>query len=534
MGIALENLRQGSPESEWSITGAGDPSNLGFCREFSVNVGEFANFSCSGSGTILDIYRIGWYGGLGWRKVESLTNEPVSQPDPSVVSSSNGARTCTAWSTTATWEVPEDAVSGMYVGVFRNLAGTNASWIPFVVRNDSLKADIIYKTSDATWALAYNYFNTMSSPFTGKSWYGSGGPMGDIQTRSHYASYHNPIVTRHGIPQTYWMACEYPLIRFLERNGYNVKYVTSKDLDQNPSLLDNGEVFLSSGHDEYWSKNMRDNVEGHRSSGGRSIFMSGNEVFWKMRYTEDGNGAWCYKDTMPGPNAHIAGTPLDPVEWTGTWKDTRWPDNKPEWLLTGTDFRMNGVNDFDAVISNPYAGHKIWGGSALNDSDIILKKVIGFEADSIRPTQPDESVRVLASYTRNINGMYADNNGQNYSGNGDLVWGIVSQRYSSGGLTVGFGTCQWSWVLDNKHDRGDGTSPQPIAQQFTVNLFHDLGVSPETLMSGMVLPSSPPNIDNYGLIPSLIGEGLIGLDGEKFIPYRLTDVGLVPVRLNEL
>jgi hypothetical protein len=231
-------------------------------------------------------------------------------------------------------------------------------------------------------------------------------------------------------------------------------------------------------------------------------------VFWRARYEYVGDEAimWCYKDTMPGPNgyARSAGEPFDPVEWTGTWKDTRWPDNRPEWLLTGTDFRMNGINDENAVIpANPYGGHKVWGSTSLNDGDLTLTRVIGFEADEMRPTQPEDSVRVLAAYTRNINGKRADDNGQNYSGSGNLEWGVVAQRYEGGGLTVGFGTCQWSWLLDGTHDRGDGTEVSPDAQQFTVNLMRDLGADPATPMAGVTL--RPANsLDEYGMIPGIV------------------------------
>ena len=46
------------------------------------------------------------------------------------------------------------------------------------------------KLSDSTWALAYNYFDTMAAPIGGKSYYGSSGPMaGGITNRGHYATY---------------------------------------------------------------------------------------------------------------------------------------------------------------------------------------------------------------------------------------------------------------------------------------------------------------------------------------------------------
>jgi hypothetical protein len=114
-------------------------------------------------------------------------------------------------------------------------------------------------------------------------------------------------------------------------------------------------------------------------------------------------------------------------------------------------------------------------------------------------------VKTLAATTININGRYADNNGQDYGGNGDLNWGIVSQRYASGGVTVGFGTCQWSWGLDDTHDRG-GIPSSSNAQQFTVNLLGDLGAQPATLQVGMVA-RTPKTLDNYGLKPGSTPSG---------------------------
>lgn len=371
-----------------------------------------------------------------------------------------------------------------------------------MVRDDSRSADVAYKTSDSTWALAYNYYGSPMFPLAGKSLYGSGGPLGSIGSRTHAVTYHRPIVTREGIAQTYWLACEAPLMRFLERNGYDVKYVASCDLDRDSTVLDNAGIFISSGHDEYWSQGMRDTVEAYRDNGGHALFMSGNEVFWRTRFSPDHLTMWCYKDTMQGPGMHVAGTPLDPVSWTGTWKDTRFPGRRPENTITGTDFRMNGVNDYPAVLlqSADYASHPVWRNSPLTSGNVTIQGVIGFEADAMLPTQPLTSQAVLAAHTFNINGKYADDNGQEYAGNGDLNWGIVSQRYASGAVVVGFGTCQWSWGLDIIHDRG-GNYVQPAAQQFMINLLGDLGAPANALMSGMTF-ATPVSLDNYGLVPT--------------------------------
>jgi hypothetical protein len=63
------------------------------------------------------------------------------------------------------------------------------------------------------------------------------------------------------------MNAEYPMIRWLERNGYDVTYTSCNDVANNGSRLLNHRVFVTIGHDEYWSKGQRDNVEAARNAG---------------------------------------------------------------------------------------------------------------------------------------------------------------------------------------------------------------------------------------------------------------------------
>lgn len=516
--------------------GHGDTAVAGFSRSPSYNVGETARFSIDGSPSSVVIFRAGYYAdGKGFRQIATIPNTNTVQPEVESIPDSYGATTATNWSVTATWDIPEDAVSGMYLVMIRNAASDNAFYITFVVRDDDAEADIIYKTSDTTWGAAYNHYGTKAN-INGKNVYGSGTGVGNIMDRSVATSYHRPVLTRSTVKQTFWWACELPLIRYLERNGFKVKYITSVDLDkEGRSILQKGKVFLSSGHDEYWTEEMRVAVEQWRDlDAGRSIFMSGNEVFWRARFVHDGDEStmWCYKDTMPGPNSvtRAAGSAFDPVSWTGTWKDTRWPNRRPEWLLTGTDFGMNGVFDYDAaVVSNPYGGHKVWGGSSLNDQPVTIFGVLGFEADHYHPTQPEESVRLLAAYTRAAPGGLADVNGQNYDVPGEIKWGIVFQRYAGGGATVGFGTCQWAWSLDNQHDRGETVPINREAQQFTMNLLRDLGATPATPMSTLQLREATP-LDDYAVVPGGTPTGRVfrAFDGSVLSVWLLVDGQLVP------
>ena len=67
-------------------------------------------------------------------------------------------------------------------------------------------------------------------------------------------------------------------------NGYDVSYFTSVDSARNASELLNHKVFLSVGHDEYWSAEQRINVEAARDAGVSLAFWGGNDVFWKTEW----------------------------------------------------------------------------------------------------------------------------------------------------------------------------------------------------------------------------------------------------------
>ena len=132
------------------------------------------------------------------------------------------------------------------------------------------------------------------------------------------------------------------MIRFLEANGYDVSYITGVDTDRRGALLRNHKVFLSVGHDEYWSGAQRANVEAARDAGVNLAFFTGNEVFWKTRWEPSSDGGHgtpyrtlvSYKEThahaqdRPGRvDRHLARPALQPAGRRRA---------RPENALTGT------------------------------------------------------------------------------------------------------------------------------------------------------------------------------------------------------
>ena len=122
----------------------------------------------------------------------------------------------------ATWGVPADAVSGIYIAKLVREDGTaGSSHMVFVVRDDDGGSDLLFQTSDTTWQ-AYNQYG-------GASLYTGGpGPQGG----AYKVSYNRPFTTRGTSPEDWVFNAEYPMVRWLERNGYNVSYSTGVDSDR--------------------------------------------------------------------------------------------------------------------------------------------------------------------------------------------------------------------------------------------------------------------------------------------------------------
>jgi hypothetical protein len=129
----------GNPASEWDISGAGSGTIQGYATQISVNHGETVLFKVDtvASDYRLDIYRIGYYGGMGARKMTTVQPSvalPQWQPQ-CAEDTSTGLVDCGNWAVSASWAVPSDAVSGVYIAkLVREDGTTGASHIIFVVR----------------------------------------------------------------------------------------------------------------------------------------------------------------------------------------------------------------------------------------------------------------------------------------------------------------------------------------------------------------------------------------------------------------
>jgi hypothetical protein len=283
--IEAENCLPGTPTSTWYLENAGSPNIRGFTTDISVDAGQTVFFKVTTNALAyrIDIYRLGYYQGNGARLVATVLPSallPQSQP-PCRLDSTTGLTDCGNWAVSAAGAAPSTATSGVYFARLMRLDTGEVAPVVFIVRNDSSHSALLFQTSDPTWQ-AYN-------DYAGPNLYGCGGAYND-NCRAFKVSYNRPLNTGTFNGWTWIFSEEYPMVRWLEANGYDVSYSIGVDTDRSGPLITQHKVFMSVGHDEYWSGGQRANVEAARAAGVNLAFFSGNEVFWKTRWENSIDG----------------------------------------------------------------------------------------------------------------------------------------------------------------------------------------------------------------------------------------------------
>src|SRR3954463_729072 len=234
--VACENSKPGAEPLDWEVDNNGDSAIQGYATSMSVNVGDTINFKIKSSTAAyhLDIYRLGYYQGLGARLMASNV-APANTPahPPCQTFADTGLFDCGNWSVSAAWTVPSTAVSGVYVAnlVFNNhVRGSDVgvSQVVFVVRDDSSHSDVLYQTSDETWEAYNQYPSTIGNSLYTCTLCPPGNPL--AYQGAFKVSYNRPFTTEVDSPgSSLFNGAEYPMIRFLEQNGYDVSYFSGVD-----------------------------------------------------------------------------------------------------------------------------------------------------------------------------------------------------------------------------------------------------------------------------------------------------------------
>ena len=463
--IQQENQLPGTPD--WQITqkSPADTTNYthdkgieGYTSETSVMAGSTISFAVN---TVTlsfnaDIYRLGWYQGIGARLMQTIPNIPGKAYAVPSIQAATGL-VAAQWPWAFSLQVPTAWVSGMYIAKLTDTNGEQI-YVPFVVKSPA-KSDLIFVHS-ANTDEAYNMWGETSlyQDFTNTM------PNG----RAYKVSFDRPFYVDQGVGNIF--AWEYPMVRWLEENGYNVSYLSDEDVNNSKiNVLLGYKGILIVGHSEYWSTVMRNNLQKAIKSGVNLATFGADSIYWQIRYEASASHVptrviVCYKDASLDPLSSKKPA-LTTVEFRNQ------PVSRPEQSLLGAMFKsyFQG-NGYPWVVSDAsswvFAGTNVQNGASLSG-------LVGYEFDQVLAQYPLPATKVGADGVSGVEILAASPVTDIYNQQGTSNTTLYTAL--SGARVIDMGTMQWSWGLDDWGTLYDGLPSvvNPVAQQITMNILNN-------------------------------------------------------------
>jgi hypothetical protein len=470
--IVIENAHPGT--SSWEIPKEREATTQiqAYASATSVQPGQELTFyvSTQNSGTpyIIAIYRLGWYQGYGGRLMTATSyqigqaqgyydgvNKTLVKCVSCLVNSSTSLVEAN-WQPSYALTIPADWVTGVYLAKFIDVHGMQ-TYAPFDVRGNSLSRYVVV-TSDTTYE-AYNGWG-------GYSLYDEEGTALATASslRGTKVSFDRPYMQGNGSGQV--LTFDADALHWLERQGYDLSYISSVDLHEDPAQLLKHRAYLSLGHDEFWTKEMRDGVEYARDQGVSLAFLGADTASWQMRFEPDSKGiadrtVVCYQVETSLHN--LALDPLygkDNTRVTAQWRDPVL--GRPENALIGIMFsdltskRQGFPWHLDVQAESP-----LLDGTNLRPGQSYGCDLVGYEWDRVfNNGATPAGLHVLAtSPTLNDSGE---------AGFSDTTYYFAS----SGAMVFAAGSIDWTlsldsyrYEIDNSYATGD---PCAVGSQMEV------------------------------------------------------------------
>ena len=463
LGTTAWQLTNESPYDEKTIR---SPVIEGYAWTTSAIAGESVSFSISTNQASFtaDIYRLGWYQGMGGRLLQTLPGikghfypMPSMDPQTGLVQAN--------WPVAFTVKIAPNWLTGMYL-VKLTAANGKQSYVSFVVRSVQ-PTDFVFLHGDTT-DQAYNSWG-------GKSLYDFNSTQ---QKRAYKVSFDRPLLP--GAGAGYLLNWEYPMIRWLEKNGYDVGYLSTEDVHADGALLKNHQGILIVGHSEYWSKQMHDHLEAAIQSGVNVANFAADTMSWQIRYEPSStkNGTIpnriivCYKDKALDPfygkdNSQVTVSPSDP------------PLNRPPQVLLGE--MVGGYYDWSTSYAWVIADASSWvfQGTGLRKGD-RLPGLVGYEYDKVFANYPKPPGLDILASSRVLH---------NLETNMDDVSNATIYTAQSGAEVFDAGSIHWSWGLDSVNLADGHTNVvSQAAQKVTENILQKFLTNGPNETEATVLP----------------------------------------------
>lgn len=426
----------------------------------------------------IDFYRLGWYDGDGGRLMSS-TSEQVGHAQGYYDESTHqlvGCGLCLLnkkyglveanWQPSYTLTIPSNWTTGVYLAKLTDANGMQ-TYVPFDVLG-SPNSPYVVVTPDTTYA-AYNDWGGYSLYSASASQLDESNVPG--KTKADKVSFDRPYTREYGSSQV--LDFEVNAIRWMERRGYDVSYISNVYLHNNPRQLLHHRAYISLGHDEYWTKEMREGVERARDSGVGLAFSGANASYWQMRFEPDSAGVAdqtvvCYE--VSTSQKDLARDPLyrkDNSRVTAAWRDPVLA--RPENALIGIMYSGYTSHQlgFPWIVS-PTANSLLLNGTGLKAGQQYGCDQVGYEWDRIfNNGATPAGLQVLAK-----------SNTLNYASQPDTS-NTTYYIAKSGALIFATGSIYWTTALDSYRPHPDKSCPSdslvvPGIQKLMANVMEAL------------------------------------------------------------
>ena len=455
-------------------------AGLRHARSASTTARPSTSRSASVATWHFDMLRLGWYGGerrpphrVGPHAAAPRSrrhNRPAS-PTPTPASSTAGTGACRR----AGRFRPMPSPASTSRCLTRDDTG-GQSHIVFVVRDDSSHSTMVVQTSDTTWE-AYN-------PFGGFSLYQGS----NAAHRAYKVSYNRPFITVQNDSRNWFTNAELPMWQYLERNGYDVSYISGVDTDRSGALLMNHQIFVSSGHDEYWSgraahecrsrarrgREPRVLLAATRCTGRRATSRAPTGRNTAVPHAGHVQGVVRQRGDRPGRadvDRAVARHAVQPARRRRPARELRARARSARVICCQDTMQVAAADSEDAALAQ-HRDRRDWR-RARRTRSRTARSATSSTPTSTTASNPPGLIR--ASTTTTSPSRRSSRTSRRRPAPATVTHHLTEYRAPSGALVFDAGTINWSFTLHGQHTTGDPADPN--AQQATVNVFADMGVA---------------------------------------------------------
>lgn len=197
-----------------------------------------------------------------------------------------------------------------------------------------------------------------------------------------------------------------PGVRWLFNQGYDLNVITDYDMDEEYHSK-NTNIIIIVGHSEFWTKKARLNFDHHVNIGKNALILSGNTMWKRVRYEDNGNRIFSFFDKFNGLKTGFSG-----LESTSNFENLDQfysTTDYPIYPSIGADW-WNGGYGYGNAADTIGFGNEQKGGYKIIDYDSLIFQGTNLEENDILniPTKEYDGC-IVTGFDSNDNPIFNSN-----------------------------------------------------------------------------------------------------------------------------